>query len=143
MKLSGEVKGGRLIIPPASLAIALRQYEGRRVVIEIEPERVQRSLRQNAYYRACVVPVIAHLLTEEMRKVEGCEEAEAVSNEEAHEALKKRFLGREVIAGLDVVRSTTRLSTGGMTDYIERCRMFAAEAGYFIPQPGEREEGIA
>lgn len=141
MKLSGEVRKGRLVMDSVALAIAVQRFEGKRVTVEIEPERVVRSLRQNAYYHACVTPVIAHILTEEVRKT--TPDAEPVSNEEAHEALKRRFLGREVIAGLDVVRSTTKLSTGGMTDYIERCRQFAAEAGYFIPGPGSREEVMA
>lgn len=135
MKFSGEVKGGRLLIDSAALAIAVRQYEGRRVVLDISPEKRARTNSQNAYYWACVVPVIAHLLTEKVQEI--TPGAEAVTNDEAHDALKRRFLGREVIAGLDVVRSTTSLSTGGFSDYVELCRQFAAEAGYYIPSPGE------
>lgn len=135
MKFSGEVKGGRLLIDSAALAIALRAVEGRRVVVDISPEKRNRSTSQNSYYWACVVPVIAHMLTASLQEI--TPGAEGVSNDEAHDALKRRFLGKEVIAGLEVVRSTTGLSTVGFSDYVELCRQFAAEAGFYIPAPGE------
>lgn len=141
MKLTGEVRAGQLLINPASLAIALREYEGRRVTIEIDRERPTRSLSQNAYYHAAIVPVVAVILTEELREQEP--DAPAVTDKEAHEALKKAFLGKIVNLSLPMVRSTTKLSTAGFHDYVERCREFCARAGYFIPEPGSKDEVMA
>lgn len=139
MKLTAQVRNGKLIPDsPVGWTIALQAVQGKRVVVTIEAEKKRRTLSQNAYYHACITPVVAYLLTEAMRKLQP--EADPVSDEEAHEALKKRFLGQELVCGLPVVRSTTRLSTVGFSDYVERCRMFAAEAGFFIPAPGEPAE---
>lgn len=141
MKLSGEVKGGRLVIAPVPWAIAMNEFANRRVVVEIEAEKTIRSNRQNAYYHACVVPIIAHILTVEIRKT--VPDAEAVTNKEAHEALKKDVLGKTLACGLEVVRSTRTLSTGGFTELIERGRQIAALEGFYIPDPGERSEIMA
>lgn len=141
MKLRGEVRKGELVIEPASLAIACRQWEGKRVVVEIEPEKSIRSLSQNAYYHAAIVPVVAVILTEDLREQDP--DASPLTNEEAHAALKRAFLGKELALSLPVVRSTTKLSTLGFHDYVERCREFCARAGYFIPEPGSKDEVMA
>lgn len=138
MKLHGEVRKGQLVTDPAGLVIALREFEGQRVTVEIEREKAIRSLKQNAYYHACIVPVIAHILTEELRKE--MPDAPAVTNDEAHQALKRDVLGKILVGGLEVVRSTTRLTTVGFNQFIERGRQIAAEAGFYIPEPGSGEE---
>jgi hypothetical protein len=140
VKLSGEVKGGRLLLDQAALTIAIRDCEGKRVTVEIAPERPVRSLKQNAFYHACVVPVIAHILTEKLRETDP--DAPEVTNEEAHQALKRDVLGKVIVGGLELVRSTTKLSTVGFSDFTERGRQIAAEAGYYIADPGEPDSAL-
>jgi hypothetical protein len=139
VKLRGEVRKGQLVIEPAGLAIACRHFgEGKRVSIEVEPEKNLRTLSQNAYYHAVVVPVIAHILTERLRKEDP--DCADISHDEAHDALKRHILGKVIAGGIEVVRSTTRLSTIGFSDFVERARQIAAEEGYYIPEPGSRDE---
>ena len=60
-----------------------------------------------------------------------------------HTTFKKEFLTELVERNgrqLWVVRSTTRLNTKEMTDYIENVRWVAAEMGIVVPDPSEYEK---
>jgi hypothetical protein len=93
------------------------------VEVIVRRARVQRSDNQNKYYWACVIPLIS--------------EWSGYEHEEVHDALKQRFLTEHHEGGLDRVRSTSTLSTSEFTEYVERCRRFAAEHGVYVPDPGE------
>jgi hypothetical protein len=102
----------------------LARYEGKVVEVFVRLFKTQRSLNQNRYYWGVVVAMIA-------------EEA-GYSLEEAHEALKFRFLAIHNGSLLPTVRSTTTLNTAEMEEYLESIRRFAAEFyGIVIPLPNE------
>jgi hypothetical protein len=59
--------------------------------------------------------------------------------EEMHEALKDKFLSVGLDDhGLKIVRSTTKLSTTEMEEYLEKIKRWAAaELNCYIPDPNE------
>lgn len=120
----GKVEDGKLVLNDRQgLQQAIAALDGYAVETLIRKARKSRSGAQNAFYWACVVPMLA--------------EAAGYDPEEMHEALKIKFLSTHVESTLPTVRSTTELSTLEMHEYIERIRRMAAE--FFslnIPDPG-------
>jgi hypothetical protein len=87
------------------------------------PEKLLRTKQQNKYYWVAVVGIPAKDI--------------GYSNEEMHEAYKIMFLRMHKEGCPETVRSTTDLNTKEFTEYVEKCRMWAAENGYEIPDPEE------
>jgi hypothetical protein len=129
----GEVRDGKLVADdPELLKKAFRCHEGKRVEFQVKRHRKVRSLNQNAYYWAVVVPLIADAMGED-------------DAETTHEVLKyecnyeMRAIGkggerREIRYPL----STADLDTLAFEAYCERCRRFAAEFfSIYIPLPNE------
>lgn len=86
----------------------------------------RRSTSANAYYWACVVPILAEFI--------GCD------HQEAHEALKRKFLTIDPDAVIPITRSTAELDSTQFAWYVDSVRRFAAEFfGCAIPGPGEVE----
>ena len=84
----------------------------------------QRSNRQNKYYWKVVVYMIADEL--------------GYLPEEAHEALKARFLVDRSNPALPRIKSTTELSVADFEYYLKCCRWFAADfLNIHIPKPNE------
>jgi hypothetical protein len=130
LKLSGEVRAGKLIITPqSSLAIVLRQCEGKRVVIDIEPERPVRTVRANSRYWSLLVPLAGDLLSK-TRDV-------PLSKNQVHFVLKAAFLDViETPLGMVPVDSHN-LNTKEFSEYCERIQVWLADNGYSVPEPGE------
>jgi hypothetical protein len=125
VKLSGEVKGGRLLLDQAALTIAIRDCEGKRVTVEIAPEKPIRSLRQNSRYWGLIVPLAGDFLSK-TRDV-------PLSAEQVHYVLKSAFLGcDETPLGLTPMDSRT-LTTSQFGDFCEKVTVWLAEQGYVIP----------
>lgn len=82
------------------------------IQVSIEPKKKKRSWKQNNYYWGAILPIVG--------------EATGFTEEEAHDALKHKFL---VIKGdkLDKVRSTVQLSTGEFTEYIMKITQWGSE----------------
>lgn len=97
----------------------------------------RRSNRQNSYYWAVVVPMIA----EELREL-----GNDVSDELTHEYLKGRFNKTELVGAGgeylgDVSDSTTKLNKEEFAQYVDKCVQFAAETlGVTIPPPNTQTE---
>lgn len=93
----------------------------------IPTEKVQRTSRQNRWYWSCVVGIPASEI--------------GYSSEEMHDAYKWMYLKKKNDRGEDVnpptIRSTTSLSTLEFSEYVEKCRLWASEQGYVIPDPEE------
>jgi hypothetical protein len=137
LRLSGIIRAGRIQYDQsawaASLAAALDQWgDGARVRVTYRRDFPRRSIPQNKYYHSVVVATLADHL--------GYEPGEM------HEALKRQRLGEDArdvvdedgnVIHLHATRSTTKLTTATMTDYIEWCRAFAASLGCYIPAPNE------
>lgn len=101
-----------------------RFLEGQEVEISIGKRRKKRSLSQNAYYWSVCIGMIA--------------EAAGYTPEEAHEALKWRFLRVHDDGPIPTVRSTTELTTQEMEHYLAQCKQLAAELfALYIPDPNE------
>lgn len=87
-----------------------------------------RSSHQNRYYHGVIVSLIAEETGNDPHVV--------------HEALKKKFLDKEIAylgkEQIEVPVSTTSLTTSQMEDYHTKCRIWAAEfLGIQIPLPHE------
>ena len=84
-----------------------------------------RSIEQNAYWWGVVIPYIA--------------EASGFTHDEAHEALKAKFLGQDDLAtGLRKIGSTARLDTKAFTELIDQVRQWAQDfLNTHIPAPNE------
>lgn len=117
-------------------AALIARLEGNEIDLILRKHRNVRSLSQNAYYWAVVIPVLA----------EHC----GYEDEEMHKALQWRFLQKHADqtgefetqgtwVKLPTVRSTADLDTAEFTDYIERVRTLAAQMGCVVPSPGQVE----
>ena len=115
---------------------------GNAVEVIVRKFRKKRTLSQNAWYWAVIVPMIADAA--------GYEDTED-GHEETDEALKWRFLRRNnperpifgntpQLLPAAPVRSSTSLDTVEMAEYCEDCRRFAAQTwGLDIPDPKRAE----
>ena len=125
--LRGAVRDGELRwhgIDGKRYAATVKHLEGREFELTLRARPKKRSLNQNAYYHGVVVDMIAR-------------EA-GYSSEEAHEALKAKFLRIHDDSALPTVRSTTSLTTLEFENYLDQCRQLAAEMfGLYVPLPNE------
>lgn len=136
MKLTGEVRKGRLLIDPASLAIAMREYDGKRVTVDIEPVKSIRSQQANRRYWGVLVPLAGDFL--------GKTRDVPLSKDQIHYVLVSAFAGcDETPLGLVPVR-TSSMTTAQFATYCERVQAWLAQQGYHVPEQGEAfEEGAA
>lgn len=122
----GEVKAGRIVLEsPGEFRAVIAKFEGSAIALRIHKFRNKRTLSQNAYYWAVIIPLLG----------ESC----GYDDEEMHDALKHRFLrDREnEKAGLVLVKSSAELNTKAFGEYVDSCIRLAAELGVVIPSPGE------
>lgn len=106
--------------------------------IEVTKYRPRRSDRQNRYYWPCFVAPFAEFLRDQ---------GEHVTDEEAHEILKHKFLRKTTIAPttgeeLEYVRpTTTTLTTSEFNEYLDRCAHWLADMfGIEIPDSTDYHE---
>ena len=132
----GNISDGKLIISNRRQFDAdLKQWEGKRVELTIQKAKKSRSLQQNAFYYAVVLPVA----------LKGFIDAGnlGITKDDVHEFMKSRFLkeGKEIIIPksgqtFTVSKTTTTLSTTEFMDYIEQIAQFCSEwLGVVIPEP--------
>src|SRR5215469_2602576 len=124
----GRIEQGRISLERRDdFAKVVERLEGCEVDLRLSKHRRARSLNQNAYYWAVVIPRLAEHL--------------GYDYEEMHEALKWRFLQtheqdehetKTSWTRLPSVRSTTDLDTAEFTEYIEQVRRLGAELGVLI-----------
>jgi len=126
--LTFEIKDGKLI-GREWLWHALKRVfmtiksDGRYVWPLPEKEKKQRSKQQNRYYFGVVCKLAGDYCGYEQ--------------DEMHQEFAKKFLSYEK-DGKTFVKSTTKLKTKEFEDYMEKCRMFAAEEfRCYIPLPNE------
>ena len=89
----------------------LTPLHNRRVVVTIKEFKNTRRSRANRYYWGIVIPAVYNAFAENGIKL--------INNEQAHEAMRNRFLLEEV-EGLDyrVPKSTTKMTITEFSDYI-------------------------
>lgn len=124
----GKAEKGKLILADQqgfNLQICL--LEGKEVVVTIAKKTKQRSLNQNRYYFGIVIKLIS--------------EVTGYTVDEAHDAMRFKFLRVVNDRGLETARSTTDLNTAEMELYLSQIRIFAStDLGCFIPDPNQMEE---
>lgn len=134
VEAAGRIEGGKVRLARREhFDEAVRELEGRDVLITVRRARAARSTKQNAYLWSTVYSYVS--------------EHTGYTVEEVHEWAKCRFLPKSlafadgngvVVEELVVGGSTTRLNTAEMTDYIEAVRTFAREnLNVIIPDPSE------
>ena len=125
----GKVQHGKIQLERRADFAALKmRLEGQEIELVLRKFRRQRSLSQNSYLWGVVYAIFGEYL--------------GYTDEETHSACKQEFLRDRAheINGLAKIRSTTRLDTAEMAEYIENIRRLAAEmpgGGVYIPSPNE------
>jgi hypothetical protein len=130
---SGSVREGRLVVDqPARLAAQLAKLEGKRVRVTVETPPTVRSLDANSYYWGVVIAYWSEWTGYDPKEMHGTLKAERLS--------EIRILpdGTEI----EAKRSTSTLTTGEFSEYVDWCRRKAAEHGLYIPGPNEPPEVI-
>ena len=99
--------------------------------ISVKQYRAKRTDRQNRFYWPCFVVPFGRFLREQ---------GEAITDDDAHEMLKLKFLRivvQDARAGdLECTRSTTTLTKEEFNEYLDRCGMFLSQMfGIQIPEP--------
>ena len=127
----GKVENGKVRldhVPRWNAAMSI--LEGQRVEVTIRRERSQRSIAQNNYWWAAVVPLFS--------------EWSGYEKDEAHEVLKALFLTTEKTLPdgetVKVVGSTAKLKTAEFADLVERVARWLAGHGVYLPPPGQTAE---
>lgn len=127
----GTAKGGLVTFDdPLRWKAVVARHEGRRVQVTVRREQLARTLAQNRYYWAMVVPIFS--------------DWSGYEKDEAHDVLKALFLkvrktlptGEEI----EVPGSTAGLTKGQFKEFVDRVARFLADNGCYLPQPGEKVE---
>lgn len=110
----------------------LESMEGKEIDINIKKAKSKRSLSQNAYYWAGVIPIVR----------QGFKDlGYLLSDEETHDVLKEKFIQPKMIMKDDEFvgnfrRTTTAMTKTEFSEYIEQIQQFGAEIlGVQIPDP--------
>lgn len=135
MQFLSKVENGRISDGCRKIiAQAIKSFNGKFIEIDIKEKKKKRSLSQNAYYWAVVIPAI---------KVMFDEYGNNVSNEQVHEFLKLEVgkLRDTIILPDGNVRiitgSSAELEPPKFEKYLTEIRAWAAEWDVFIPLPNE------
>ena len=120
----------------------LRTLEGFHRV-SIVKYRKRRTDRQNRYYHPCFVEPFADFLRSQ---------GEAITNDEAHEILKFKFLrttrvDRRTGEAMDYTRSSASLNTVEFNEYLDNCAAWLCSFfGIIVPDPSvyheQQEEAV-
>ncbi len=110
----------------------LKKLDPREYSVYVTDKKHQRSLSQNAYYHAVVVPLVsAHT---------------GYSKEETHQQLAFRFNPEMIEVDGEMYKvpgSTSKLNTSQFNEYLESIKQWASEEmGIYIPDPNEIPEEV-
>lgn len=137
LKYTGRVNSrGKLIITaPMFAEIYCPSLTGKMVTVTIGKAKKQRSLNQNAYYFACVVPIFQNIFNQLGNQF---------SREQTHDILRAKFLVEEIADADGVliaqrIKSTTELTTTQFAEYILDLQKWATEQfDTYIHDPNEQ-----
>ncbi len=118
----GKVENNTLILDtPDRFRNYLHRLKGKQVEVIVRLPKKDRTTQQNKWYWVCVVGIPA--------------EHYGYLPEEMHDCYKLMFLRCHDEGKPETIKSTTQLSTKEFMEYIEKCRQWAAEQGFVIPDP--------
>ena len=130
-----NVNGGNLKRNRGLIKDAIKEYEGKDVLITFEKPKKKRSNPQNAFYYGVVIPIVQNCLRDA---------GYIMNNDATHDLIKLKFLKEVILTNeetgevLERVKSTTELSTSQFMDFISEIRIFTIEYfGADIPEPNE------
>ena len=104
------------------LAVITKHLEGKEIELTLRAKPKRCSPNQRKYYWSVIVGMIA--------------EAIGITEDEAHEGLKERFLTVPGDGPLKIIRSTESLTTAEREEYHRQCRQFGDEwLHIYIPLP--------
>lgn len=132
-----RIVDGRFVTRP--VLDLMRELENAQIEVCIRPRRSYTSHPQRRYYRGVVIAMLG--LAMRGHGVNG-PHGGPITDEQVHEMCAQRWLRRTVMVDpgtgecMDVVMSTSALTTGEMTEYIEAIRAWALDVfGLDIPDP--------
>lgn len=135
ISIIAEIEGGKLpSFVSARIREALSGLDGKLVEIDIREKGKRRSIPQNKYYWGVVIPAIQRMFLDAGNNYNA---------DEVHDFLKIHIgkLGKNfVLPDGEVKRGlgdTKSMNTEEFEQYLEKCRVFAAEHGCEIPLPNE------
>lgn len=129
------INGKPKISRRSELDEVLQSFEGKDFTLTIEKKKKSRSLSQNGYYHAVVVPLIRQGLIDIGTKL---------TREETHEILKMKFLKKEIVNEstgeiLTYTGSTAELTTVQFMDFISEVQQWSSEfLNVVIPDPASQ-----
>jgi hypothetical protein len=113
---------------------ALKELEGKRVEVTIKEYKNTRSNRANRYYWGVVIPSVFKAFADVGIKL--------VNPEQAHEAMRIKFLMEEIQVGEEsfrVPKSTSRMKTDEFANYIFVIVDYLREYyNFVVPEPKEQ-----
>lgn len=125
-KFPGKTKDGKLFIERRDLfEDYLRTIEGEsgEVEVMVQKRTKKRSSRQNRYYNGVVLKILGKEL--------------GYDRDEMHEVVRRMFL-TDTSRRFPTVRSTTKLNTAQMEEYLATIRQWASkDLNIYIPLPNE------
>lgn len=123
------------VVNMSEFKAAFNQLKDGKHMVTVKDIR-KRSVPQNSYYWAVVVPAVRKGLYDI-----GFDEVQ--TDQDAHRLLKRQFIRRQIVNRqtgevVGFTGSTTELTIPEMNDYIERiCKWSAEYLGIYIPSPNE------
>lgn len=126
----GRVLPGGLVVmeQPKAYGSHIRSLAGKHIEVYVQKRQQKRSHQANRFYWGYVLSEIA--------------DATGYTKDEAHEALKFKFLKEDGDGPLVKVKSTADLSTEEFSAYVERVMAFGAET-FGIAWESLPREGVA
>ena len=136
---SERITDGRFVT--SAVKELMREMEGKQCEVCIRPRRNYTSNGQRKYYRGVCIRLLAMTMRES--GING-PHGGPITDEQVHEMCAQRWLRRTVVIStdtgecMDIVMSTSNLTTGEMTEYIEHVRKWAMDTlDLDIPDPNE------
>jgi len=134
-KLLGEVKAEDLFLDRNWETLeSLKDLEGKRVEVTLKEWKNTRSNRANRYYWGVVIPSVFKAFADVGIKL--------VNHEQAHEAMRIKFLMEEIQVGEEsfrVPKSTSRMKTDEFANYIFVIVDYLREYyNFVVPEPKEQ-----
>jgi NinB protein len=140
LNYNGKVNNGTLtIINRRGFDNDLRFFEGREVSITITERKKKRSLSQNAYIHAILIPLFREALNnvgfDEIRTDEQCKDLMKAL------FLQTEYTNKETGEVIKSFKNTSELSTFEMTEFTENAIKYALDNMNFrIPLPNEQSQ---